>query len=224
MNWSRSHFFLSVLVLCWVSLIASRAGASDTSAPTGTIQGVVLDEAGKPAVYANIVITGTARGAMADMDGIYTISSVPVGVYSLRAMRIGSEDAVALDVVVSRDQIARVDFVLRGLRPPEDIAIPNVVTSDISAVIYGALTDSAGYSLMNTEVLVNGVLLCRTNLHGVYVTDPMPIGTHVVSIHLVRCWRDSAAVVVLRPHEKRRLDMQLNWDRRWCEEVSKPCR
>jgi TonB-dependent SusC/RagA subfamily outer membrane receptor len=46
---------------------------SDNVAITGTIQGVVTDEAGEPLIGANVVIKGTNFGTITDFDGMYSI-------------------------------------------------------------------------------------------------------------------------------------------------------
>ncbi len=92
------------------------------AAQTGTISGSVTDANGDALPGANVVVQGHAIGSSADIDGNYTIPSVPAGTHTVRASFLGftsssqqvtvtaggtatanfslSSDAVLLDAVV----------------------------------------------------------------------------------------------------------------------------
>jgi len=87
-----SRFFsLSILVLiCWGSLIAGN---------TGKIVGKVSDkQTGEPLVAVNILVVGTTRGAITDIEGKYTIIGIPIGSYTVRASLIGYVQTDVSDV------------------------------------------------------------------------------------------------------------------------------
>ena len=80
---------------------------------TGKIAGKVTDKvSGEPLAAANISIVGTSLGAAANIDGQYTILSVPPGTHSVRVSLIGYATLTINDVRVHIDQTARVDVAL----------------------------------------------------------------------------------------------------------------
>jgi iron complex outermembrane receptor protein len=59
------------------------------SQTSGKIRGTVSSSDGQPLVGANVVVTGTAKGAATDGDGSYTILNVDAGTYSVTVSYIG---------------------------------------------------------------------------------------------------------------------------------------
>jgi TonB-linked SusC/RagA family outer membrane protein len=78
---------LAALVLAAASLALPAAASAQQA--TGTVRGRVLDEAGAPAVAAQVTIVGTQLGTQADNAGNYVIRGVPAGTQTVRATRIG---------------------------------------------------------------------------------------------------------------------------------------
>ncbi|HEX4632645.1 MAG TPA: carboxypeptidase regulatory-like domain-containing protein, partial [Gemmatimonadales bacterium] len=75
------------LIICCLLLFGLRAvSAQGTS---GKIQGTVTDPAGAAVAKAQVIIAGTAFGAVTDDKGYYFINNVPPGTYTLRAQFIG---------------------------------------------------------------------------------------------------------------------------------------
>ncbi len=83
-------------VLCGLMLCVSGVWAQ-----TGTIQGNITDNSGKPMPGANVQIVGAQLGAATASDGSYTITSVPAGSYTLKASYIGFEEMTAAVTVVA---------------------------------------------------------------------------------------------------------------------------
>jgi hypothetical protein len=220
MDVNRSHrSLLLTLSLAVVLLACAPWCIAQTPAPTGAggVEGVVLDVSGKPCRFANVVVIGHAGwGAMAGEKGLFSIRNLPAGVYSLRATYPWSE-ALVSDVLVITDRSTRVDFLLQRPKPPDDIPIPTPATSDSTALFYGALVNSDGYSLPGAGVYVDGRFVVECDRHGVFATEPMRLGTHVVGVRLGQCGVDSAATLVLLSGEKKRLDLRLEWDWLSCE-------
>ena len=88
------------------ALALLSALASPVHAQTGTVIGRVLD--GKEgAAFANIVVLGTKKGAMADVDGVFRIPLVPVGSHTLRVELMSHEPRmVTIDVNAGENRIA----------------------------------------------------------------------------------------------------------------------
>lgn len=76
----------------------------------GSIQGQLIDgTTNQPLVGVNIVVVERpASGAVSDPSGNFTILSVPVGEYSLRASLIGYQQSVLTNVVVSTGRSTKV--------------------------------------------------------------------------------------------------------------------
>ncbi|MCK6602952.1 MAG: carboxypeptidase-like regulatory domain-containing protein [Bacteroidetes bacterium] len=57
------------------------------SAGTGTLKGKVTDsQTGEPLVSSSILVAGTTLGAATDLSGNYVISSLPAGIYTIKAV------------------------------------------------------------------------------------------------------------------------------------------
>src|SRR5215510_3629071 len=92
-------------------------GAAPLCAQTGataTILGTVTDPTG--AVVSGVRITAMnaetrlSRGALSGSAGDYTIFSLPIGRYDVRAQAAGFRSSEVKDVTLTIDQRARIDF------------------------------------------------------------------------------------------------------------------
>lgn len=81
--------------------------------PTGSVTGKVTLETGDAAANAAIVLEGTKLGTVAEEDGSFAITNVPVGTYNLQVRLIGYEQTVPLRVHVRADDTVRVQITLR---------------------------------------------------------------------------------------------------------------
>ncbi len=80
---------------------------------TGTIRGRVTDAAtGRSLPYANVSVRGTASGAITNTDGVYVISDVTAGSYTMQVSYMGYKTAKKSRVRVSVGRVERVDFAL----------------------------------------------------------------------------------------------------------------
>ena len=94
-------FFLSVVLF------------TDVSAQTGKIAGQILDEeSSEPLPGVSVYISDIDRGAVTDVDGFYTIASVPVGTYVIRFSFVGYQSVVVQDVEVSTNQTTDINVEL----------------------------------------------------------------------------------------------------------------
>lgn len=79
----------------------------------GKIVGKVIDSKSKEPLFGvSVVINGTRMGAATDPEGDYVIVNVPVGTYAVSASMVGSSKITKTNVIVSLNQISRVDFEL----------------------------------------------------------------------------------------------------------------
>ncbi len=63
-------------MLCLTVFLGLIAGFSNVAfAQTATVKGRVVDESGAPLMGAGVVVKGTTKGAVADLDGNYSIQA-----------------------------------------------------------------------------------------------------------------------------------------------------
>ena len=105
-----SYTIMGALVLLILSGIGSKSFAQ-----TGNIRGHIEDaESGEPLPGVNVVVVGTEMGAASDANGDFVIINVEPGTYQVQASMIGYQEVTKTDVLVTIDQIARVNFSLES--------------------------------------------------------------------------------------------------------------
>ena len=98
----RKFFMIALAVLLFSSLAFSQ---------TGKISGKVFDrETGEALPGANVNLVGTSLGAATDINGYFTILSVPVGGYVVKATFIGYRNVNIEDVRVNTELTTSLDF------------------------------------------------------------------------------------------------------------------
>jgi outer membrane receptor protein involved in Fe transport len=98
------------IILMLLSLLSLSASARATA----RIEGKILEAgSGKPLPYANVVITGTAKGAMSQADGGFVITPLDPGSYELQVSFVGYE-TIKQTVRVEEGQTLNVTFRLKG--------------------------------------------------------------------------------------------------------------
>jgi hypothetical protein len=72
---------------------------------TATIRGFVNEKnTGEPVMFANIYLLGTRFGAATDVNGLYVISQIPAGKYTLMATRLGF-DTLSYEISIKAGEI-----------------------------------------------------------------------------------------------------------------------
>ncbi len=72
------------------TLLLMLACQWDAQAQVGSIRGTIYERAtGEPVIYTNAILEGTTRGASTDVNGVFTISQVPAGEYTLMVTYLG---------------------------------------------------------------------------------------------------------------------------------------
>lgn len=90
--------FLQILILTVGLMTSVFSGVS------GTISGKVTDEeSGDPIVGVQVILEGSARGAITDTDGIYILINIPPGNYDIRFEMIGYGKQIVTGVPVLVD-------------------------------------------------------------------------------------------------------------------------
>ena len=98
------------LALACVLALAAAPGAR---AQTGKLSGRVTDAAtGEPLIGATAQVEGTALGAVADLDGDYTILQLPPGTYRVRFSYVGYATKTVANVLVASNQTATLNVTM----------------------------------------------------------------------------------------------------------------
>src|SRR5581483_3493227 len=125
-------------VATFAILVGVAAQAQTTS---GTIVGTVTDSSGGVISDASITITNEATGAVRNLttgaDGQYTATLLPIGTYSIEAVKAGFKRAKVSGVVLAVNQAARTDIVLDigGVNQTVEVSSEvNIVQTDRSDV------------------------------------------------------------------------------------------
>ncbi|MGH7576188.1 MAG: SusC/RagA family TonB-linked outer membrane protein [Longimicrobiales bacterium] len=121
MKWHRPVGLAFGLALA----VGTVAGAA---AQTGTIRGRVIDTGTQEGMAgAQILIVGTQRGSVASQDGVYEVSSVPVGEHELRVSFIGYRTATST-VTVAAGETAVSNFEMeQSVIDLEEVVVTGVV-------------------------------------------------------------------------------------------------
>src|SRR5712664_615971 len=104
---SRKLFGLCVFMLSSTQLLAQ----------TASIQGIVKDQTEAAVVGAQVVVTnldtGLRREATSNETGLYTLPTLPVGRYTLKATTKGFSGEEVTEIKLDVGQTARVDFTMK---------------------------------------------------------------------------------------------------------------
>lgn len=111
---------IRLLIFLTATVLSSSLLAQEVK--RGAITGRVLDKTTKePIVGATAKIIGLELGAVADLDGKFTIQNIPVGTYQVKISAVGYESTIRTDVVVStaRAYNLLVELVEKGVEGKE---------------------------------------------------------------------------------------------------------
>ncbi len=79
---------------------------------SGIIKGTVVSSENTILTEANIIVIGTTLGSATDETGKFVIRGIKEGRYLLRCSHIGYTDDFARGVLVQKDSVSVIDFVL----------------------------------------------------------------------------------------------------------------
>ncbi|MFC1569531.1 TonB-dependent receptor domain-containing protein [bacterium] len=130
----KKAFFILEVILIFTQLIV---------ASSGIVEGIVVDsETGSPLPGANVMIQGTSLGSAANALGQFVISNVPAGHYTIRAIMMGYQHHLELDVAVEAHRAIQVNFELK-----EKVIETEVVT------VSGSYFDRSSDAVVSTHTL-----------------------------------------------------------------------
>ncbi len=98
---------------------------------TGTIAGKLLDKESnnQPLPFANVLVQGTTKGTSTDFDGLFEITKVPVGTYTIEFSFTGYQTVEIPNVVVQADKVAVVDATMGATAAALEEVVIKVVTN-----------------------------------------------------------------------------------------------
>jgi iron complex outermembrane receptor protein len=132
---------LAATFMAALCLTMPIAGArSQEPAPTGSVTGIVRTEQGIPLAGVQVLIEGTALGALSRDNGQYHITRVPIGARRLRVRLVGYRPQTA-PITIAPDQRATQDFTL--VEDPlslESVVVTGTVTPRVNQESSVAIT------------------------------------------------------------------------------------
>ena len=127
-------------ILIYFAIFFTLTINSVLAGTTGKIAGRVVDkETGEPLIGINVIIKGMSLGAATDIDGYYSILSVPPGIHTAVASMVGYASVTVNEIRVLIDQTATVNIVMESQAVEsgvvEVVAERQVVKKDVSSSI-----------------------------------------------------------------------------------------
>jgi len=151
-----------------VSVAAAVAAVTVTTPPaTGTISGTVTD-ADTLDPIAGATVTDVTRSTTTDINGVYTLTDVPEGTYTVTASVTGYNSASQADVVVIADTATTVDF-----------ALTSIVI--ISGAVEGTVTNVDTGNPIEGAAVTDGTRQATTDATGYYLISDVPEGAYTVT-------------------------------------------
>ena len=104
---SMKKLMLFALLICLTKVVAQD---------TGTIVGKLIDKEvnDEPLAFANVLIKGTTKGTTSDFDGLYQITDVEPGLYTLVFSYLGYETVELPNVEVTANKTTTVNVPMRA--------------------------------------------------------------------------------------------------------------
>ena len=119
-------------------------------AQSGKIVGTITDEkTGEALIGVNVIVEGTMYGAATDVDGYYSILSIPPSQYSIKASYIGYTSNVITNVLVNINETTTIDFILSD----ESVQTEEVIVSAAKIPIVQRDVSSSRANITSEEIV-----------------------------------------------------------------------
>ncbi len=172
MKWTKDKLYFLVLFTMTTFMVSAQS----------TISGIVKDSEGITLPGVNVILDGTSKGAVSDMDGNYTITSVENGTYIIVGSYLGFKtfrksvtvegSGITVDIVMTEDAESLDQVIVTGVSNPKSriessVSVttmrPNTIqqsaprtTAEIFRTIPGIRSESSGGE-GNSNIAVRGV-------------------------------------------------------------------
>jgi hypothetical protein len=142
----RLHSLVGLSVLaCVFTVLMVNPQAAWSQEVTANITGTVTDPSGAPIVGASAIATDTQRGTnytgRTNDAGIYNISRIPIGVYTVKVQQKGFDTAAHAPITLDLNTTARLDFQLKVGQVTEVVEVSSAApllqtqSTEVSTVI-----------------------------------------------------------------------------------------
>ncbi len=142
--WYTQEYYSATSLANWQTRIASFRFPSCTSAPLGSLQGVVSDILTLAPIPSAEVRAGE-YATWTDSNGVYRFASLPAGVYELRVSAFGYPEVIIPGVVISEGQLTVQNVSLSATPLVEVTGVVQDATPGGHAWALYAQIDIAGY-------------------------------------------------------------------------------
>jgi len=116
--------------------------AAQAISQTGSIKGLIEDsETGEPLIGATVLIQGTTKGAVTDIDGNYIIKEVVAGTYNL-----------VISYVSYEQQVLRIEIAKNAVNELNISLVPSSVVVDSVNIIANKMNDTEMALISNMRV------------------------------------------------------------------------
>jgi hypothetical protein len=144
-----------------------RGNTVEVITATGSVAGTVENESGQSIAGANVTTTPGGHAATTNASGQYTISTIPIGTYTVSASASGYASSNIPNVIVSPDTTATADFTL--------------AVGPSTGTIAGTVKDTSNIPLPGVLVqTTTGGHLTATATDGTYTLNDVEPGTYSV--------------------------------------------
>ena len=127
----------------------------------GTLKGKITNDKNEPVVGASILLSGADKGTSAGLDGVYILTGVKPGKYSMQVSAIGYQNIIR-DIVVAEGQVQELNFMLKaGGNALNEVVVTGYSRQSKRDVTGAASTISADVVAQSPVTDVTGVLQGR---------------------------------------------------------------
>lgn len=146
---------------------------------TGSIVGRLSDSEmnGEPLPFANVLIKGTSKGATTDMEGLYSITDLEPGVYTVIISFVGYETLELPNIKVAADKVTEVSTDLGSSSASLDEVVITTVSrrdSEVALLLYQKsaidIKESIGAQKLS-KMGVSDVATATSKISGVTISE-----------------------------------------------------
>lgn len=161
-------------------LVNVAAAVASTAPPaTGTISGTVTDTTLSP--ISDAIVTDGTRSATTDVNGAYTLTSVPIGTYTVTASANDYNSVSQTNVGVTANTTTTINFAL---------------TAIVYGTIDGTVIDAVTLTPISGATVIEGARQAVTDSIGHYTISGVPAGIYAVTASAVGYQNTSQSVAV----------------------------
>lgn len=183
-------------------IVISRKASNAHQKPTKKVTGVIVDAEGEPVIGANVLVKGTTKGVITDIDGKYILNDVPADAiisisyigYQPQELKANSKKLAKVVLTEDSEMLDEVVVVGYGTQRKRDVTtaissvraseIANVAATSIEQALVGRMagvqiTQPNGTPGAGFDIKVRGVGTITAGSSPLYVVDGVPLSDDV---------------------------------------------